>query len=219
MRLPSRTAMNTCGFACRTGVWLFLVIWGPTTCPSAMAQSVRLSPPTPGLASLGRPQGIEEPSEAPAVPPPKNAPEVQDTVVRIKTTPPSAEEIFRLETETEFRGRIVQEIGRGKDKAQIPEFDVPKTVPMLSHRNWPVRTEFTEPSRLCFGRLLFEQNASERHGRSLGFIQSFVAAGTFYADVACLPVSLFTAPFRQCDEHRDLTGSPRYSTSGMIWSK
>ena len=230
MRLPNRTATNTI----RIGVWLWQGVWVAANCANAqepaLPQStleanaaqphpVRLSPPTPGIVSLGRPQGIEEPSDAPPAIPPKSAPDVQETVVRIKTAPPSAEEIFRLETETEFRSRLVQEIGRGKDRLQIPEFEVPKTVPMLSHRNWPERTEFVEPSRLCFGRLYFEQNASERHGRSLGFIQSFVAAGTFYADVACLPVSLFTTPLLQCDEHRDLTGSPRYSTSGMIWSK
>ena len=199
---------------------------------TAQSQPLRPSPPTKGIALLGRPSGAEEESDA-RIPTPtvridfdaelsaprKKPSEAQETVIQIKTTPPSAEEVFRLETETEFRARLVREIERGTDKLQIPQFDVPKTVPMQARRNWPERTEFVEPSRLAFGRLFFEQNASERHGRSLGFIQSFVAAGTFYADVACFPVSLATNPFAQRDEHRDLTGSPRYSTSGMIWSK
>ena len=132
-----------------------------------------------------------------------------ETVIRIKTAPPSASEMFRLETEKQFRDRLRKETEAVPGTVRIPEYKESVSMPLDRVRGWTHRIEWAEPDRLCFGRLFFSPRADERYGRNFGPIQPFVSTGYFYFDLAKMPAEAFRpCAFMQWDDHRDLWDSP-----------
>jgi hypothetical protein len=133
-----------------------------------------------------------------------------ETAIKIKTTAPSMEELFRLDTEQAFRERIRQESARFSDKVKIPELRLPALSPLPRTRGWNDQYETLEPDRLCFGRQFFLTRSDERYGRSLGPLQPLVSTSWFSFDLAKMPIATLTHPFTfyQCDDHRDLREAP-----------
>jgi len=114
-------------------------------------------------------------------------------------TPPGADRLFELETESGFQARLQNEWRDNghKDRLTFPD------EPVLSKnayagRDWPGYTLFVEPNFVAHKRLLFEQINAERYGWDLGVIDPPLSAGLFFADVALLPYHAFTDPFRCC---------------------
>jgi hypothetical protein len=134
----------------------------------------------------------------------------EGTVIRIKTTPPSPEELFRLETESQFRERIRNETRGLMDKFEVPDFQPPPGRPLARFRGWNLQSVVAEPDRLCFVRLLFVPRADERYARDLGGLQPVVSTGYFYFDLAKMPFAVVSRPcsWMQCDNHGDLISAP-----------
>ena len=129
-----------------------------------------------------------------------------ETGVRIKTAPPTPDELFRLETEAEFRVRLRAESTALKNQVEFPGVQEPVRRPLLRGRGWASQAELVEPDRLCYGRLYFIPRDDERHSRSLGGLQPLVSTAYFYFDLAKLPLAVLARPcsFMQCDDHHDL---------------
>jgi hypothetical protein len=133
-----------------------------------------------------------------------------DTVIQINTARPAAAELFRLETEKQFRARLMKETERWRDRVHIPEFPETSAKLLPRERGWPLALENAESGRLCFFRLGFAQPRSERYGRTIGPLQPFLSAGLFYGDLATLPARALVPPWtiEQCDDLSDLSSVP-----------
>src|SRR5262245_51356903 len=126
---------------------------------------------------------------------------------------PSAERVFRLESEATLYERMAREASEGKDplamryKMELPKYP-PTPPPGILVRQWPSQAEVVEPAYVCYGRLYFEQINAERYGWDLGIIHPLVSAGKFFTDVALLPYHAGTDPLRcyECDTGYCLPG-------------
>jgi hypothetical protein len=125
----------------------------------------------------------------------KGLPDVNEA---IPTTPPTPEQLFRLESEAALRQRMIQEARRRKLPAPLFPAD-PKVEEEYIPRNFPPMVALVEPSYVCYGRLYFEQRNAERYGWDFGPVHPLVALGVFYFDVATLPYHLGTDPHRRCE--------------------
>ena len=78
---------------------------------------------------------------------------------------PSAEVLFRLESENEFQVRLEQEWrdNAHKDRLIFPEEPIISRDKYLG-RAWPQYSEIAEPNFVCYKRLMFEQLNYERQG-------------------------------------------------------
>ena len=137
-------------------------------------------------------------------------PEGKEAAIRISTQPPSQDELFRLDTELQLRERILQEAQKAGVKLEMTEFGSVTQEPMPSGRDLPEQYSTYLPSTLCYGRLFFEQRASERFGRSVWGVQPAISVGRFYFDLACWPVRLATWPVRPMDCNDD---------AGFVWER
>ncbi len=124
---------------------------------------------------------------------------------------PSAEVLFRLESENEFQVRLEQEWrdNAHKDRLIFPEEPIISRDKYLG-RAWPQYSEIAEPNFVCYKRLMFEQLNYERQGWDLGVLDPPFSAGAFFLDVALLPYHAFTDPFRtfECSAGYCLPGDP-----------
>lgn len=121
--------------------------------------------------------------------------QLPDASQAIEVKPPSSDQLFRLESESSLRQRLVNEARRAN--APIPVFppEPPPGTPYAG-RVFPDSVTFAEPGNVCYGRLYFEQTNFERYGWDLTVVQPLVSLGIFYFDVATLPLKLATAPCR-----------------------
>ena len=138
-------------------------------------------------------------------------PEGKEAVIRISTQPPSREELFRLDTELQLRERILKEAQQAGVKLQMTEFGGVVRQPMPLDRDFPEQYSTYLPSTLCYGRLFFEQRASERYGRNVWGLQPALSVGRFYVDLALWPVRLATWPVRPMDCNDD--------EAGFVWER
>ena len=115
----------------------------------------------------------------------------------IQLTPPGNQRLFRFESEETLRERIRQEWKTIKKVEFPPSQEGPPT--MLPPRIWPALLATAEPYYVCHRRLWFEQKNGERYGWDLSVLHPFISAGTFYADLALLPLNWVTDPFRCYD--------------------
>ncbi len=124
---------------------------------------------------------------------------------------PSAEVLFRLESENEFQVRLEQEWrdNNHKDRLIFPEEPIISRDKYLG-RAWPQYSEIAEPNFVCYKRLMFEQPNYERQGWDLGVLDPPFSTGKFFIDVALLPYHAFTDPFRtfECSAGYCLPGDP-----------
>jgi hypothetical protein len=135
------------------------------------------------------------------------------TPYQIQVALPAADQLFRLETDQALQARIKRESSRpGQEARTFPENpERPEQGPTATTREWPLRDETAEPNYVCHGRLLFDDENSERFGWDLGFIQPFVSTGIFFFDFATLPyhyLALPPWPVRDCSAGRCLPGDP-----------
>lgn len=161
-------------------------------------------PPPPGfqLTAMQRPI-----ADAPRLSQEEAA--IQDIAVQLD--PPSAEKLFKLESERAWRERVRQE-AKGRtppDRITFPE-EVQLTAENYQPRSWPTMAVVVEPYFVGYEKLLFEQRSAERYGWDLGPIHPVVSAGIFFKDLAFLPYHIMSDPFR-CYEYNSgycLPGDP-----------
>jgi hypothetical protein len=127
--------------------------------------------------------------------------------------PPGPQRVFQLDSEAQLQERWRQQ-GRDEglpDPIQFPDESIGLVAkgPYLG-RHFAQRDMLVEPSYVCYGRLFFEDQNSERYGWDLGFFQPFLSAGIFYWDLATLPYRFWTNPCRwyECSAGYCLPGDP-----------
>lgn len=111
-------------------------------------------------------------------------------------TPPSAEQLFRLDAEEVFRQQLRTEVQKRFPKVTLdfPETDRP--VAPSPPRDWPAYVMWVEPNYVISKRLLFEQPRFERYGDSLGLLQPAVSIGLFGIDMNLWPARRIVQPLR-----------------------
>lgn len=124
----------------------------------------------------------------------------------IETTPPSAQRLFRMESEPQLQQRITEEtlkrpVKQGEGAMKSPEFP---TYERLSDKPFEERQfggliKQIEPYYVCHGRLYLEDLNTERYGWELGVLQPFFSAGKAWADMAFLPYKFMTRPCQRYD--------------------
>jgi hypothetical protein len=168
---------------------------GPELLPPVQAQPLSLPlpepRPVPSPAEV-RPVLLQQPAPL--------GPIEEGTEYQIQLAPPSRDRLFRVESEASLETRLRQEaISRGStERLEFPE-ENPLSTEKYVARSWAQSDMIVEPNYVCYGRLFFEDKNSERYGWDLGFIQPFVSAGLFYADLALLPYHCGTDPCRKCE--------------------
>ena len=109
----------------------------------------------------------------------------------IQLTPPSADQLFRPESEATSRERI----RKAAVERKVKTIDFPKDLPLptVDKVERVVSDMFVAeyaPSVICYHPLYFEQRLPERYGFFLPLAQPILSAGKFYADVLALPVRM-----------------------------
>lgn len=104
---------------------------------------------------------------------------------------PTAERLFRLESERALRERIRQEQRDQGARAHFPE-DVAIAPPGVSYqgRAWPCFVSTIPASITAYHPLYFEDKNVERYGWDAGIFQPVLSAGKFYLDLALLPYNV-----------------------------
>lgn len=172
-----------------------------------------LAPPLPGpdipVAGTGEPGASTTGASATGVQPAqykkgKTQDDNEQLPRAIQLTPPSAEALFRMESERNFRERLKQE-ERSDPWAsymQLPEEKPQQPLPYRPLSAQP-STLWVEPNYVCSKRLFFEQPRTERYGESAGILQPFISSGVFYADVMALPFKLVAYPWNRFECFHD----------------
>lgn len=105
---------------------------------------------------------------------------------------PSAERLFRLESEQAYRERFKKEYKESKKRdlefPKEPELVPPGTT--YAGRLWPVQTTDRVAAYVCYNPLYFEDLNSERYGWDAGIFQPLLSTGKFYVDLLKLPYEM-----------------------------
>lgn len=130
----------------------------------------------------------------------------------IKVDPPGPSELFRLESEMDWRERMRRDARQTSpfSRLEFPEGPRARATQTGIIRTWPLQTEFVEPNYLCHRRLFFEEINTERYGWSLGVLQPFASVGVYHGNLAALPFRLLAAPYPsyECSAGYCLPGDP-----------
>jgi hypothetical protein len=111
---------------------------------------------------------------------------------------PGPEVLTRLESEAAWRERLRQESLKQNERIVFPDEPVLAKEPYAG-RKMPPYVKAVEPSYLCHGRLLFEQQNFERGTWDFGVFTAPVELAKFYWDVALLPYHCFSRPCQCMD--------------------
>jgi hypothetical protein len=119
---------------------------------------------------------------------------------QIQLEPPSAERVFRIESEQALRERIRQEYRQRNDKADFPR-DIHPAAKGERHagRNWGPQAIAMVAPNICYKPLYFEDVNTERYGWSVCIFQPAISAAKFYADLAFLPYHMTIDPPCSCE--------------------
>jgi hypothetical protein len=167
----------------------------------------------PAAGALEGPELVQTQARVP-LPRPRqeDGSEDQPILVTIKIDTPGPSELFRLETEADWRERMRRD---AKQNYPFNRLDFPesrKLTPLENEikRNWPMRFQFAEPNYLCYRRLFFEDINTERYGWDLGVLQPVASAGSYVWNLGLLPLRLLQTPFRnyECNTGYCLPGDP-----------
>lgn len=165
---------------------------GPVIGRTPVRVPVRTSAATPALL----------PSSVGAVPPnplqqtrfqgpaPGVASEDEKRESQIQTAPPGLERLSRLDSDEKLKERIRQETMRTNpnEVLEFPEQPILTREAYVGRgERWTRRQMVVEPNFTCYGRLIFEDKNAERYGWEIGYLQPFLSAGLFWADVAMFP--------------------------------
>lgn len=184
----------------------------PTPTPPPISAPV----PTPKVEQKPEPKPItttpmpeitQPTTNQPPVPPVKTD-ETRESLsdYGIETSPPSAQRLFRLESEAELRARIAAEtvkrpIKTGEQPNVSPEFPTygPLSEKPYEERQFGGLIKQIEPNYVCHGRLYLEELNADRYGWEMGVLQPAFSAGKAWFDMAFLPYNFMTRPFQRYD--------------------
>lgn len=107
-------------------------------------------------------------------------------------TPPTRDQLFRVQSEQALKERLRQELPKVK-KVEFPKDasrpEVPAEVtPFPEHVVSPIA------GHVCYRPLYFEDKRTERFGQYVPCVQPLLSAGRFYGDVVILPIRLLKSP-------------------------
>jgi hypothetical protein len=129
---------------------------------------------------------------------------------QIQLQPPSPAQVFRIESEQQWRQRIVRDSQRLRQPNPTLFPKEPKRARQTyAEREWAPLSEPAEPAYVCYGRLYFEQKNFERYGWEMPCcLTPLLSAGIFFFDVAALPYNIGTDPCRcyECSAGYPLPG-------------
>lgn len=120
-------------------------------------------------------------------------------------TPPSAGQLFQLDSEEGFRKRLQADLQRlmPSHRAEFPRSDaVPHQDPKVNV--WPGYVKQVEPAYVISGRLYFEQRYFERYGQSCGVVQPVLCTGLFGVDLLTFSARKLIHPFEWYQVNSDL---------------
>jgi hypothetical protein len=113
---------------------------------------------------------------------------------------PRPEQLFRVESEAEFRRRLRAEGRRRQVQVEFPRDDgVAPGAATGPGRALPPQVGFLAPSYVCYQPLYFEDKNSERYGWTVPLAQPLISAGKFYLDTLLLPCHLVAQPPCTCE--------------------
>jgi hypothetical protein len=121
--------------------------------------------------------------------------EAEGEAIPLRITVPEADQVFRLESESDLQARMKREALQKGRELPFPEEPTLPRQPRVPPPAAPT-VAVVEPSYLFYHRLGFEQKNSERYGWDLGPIHPLVSAAHFYADVATAPARRLVDPGR-----------------------
>jgi hypothetical protein len=175
----------------------------PASPPALFPIAYTQQKPLPG-APLAPPGGIRTPEAGLEL--------EQVAPYTIQLEPPGLERLAQsVQSDASLQERIRQE----NRERPTPERVTFPADPILSRdtyagRKWePMKLEVA-PYYVCYGRLRFEEQNSERYGWDLGVIQPLISAGYFFFDFVTFPYHLAMEPCR-CFEYNTgycLPGDP-----------
>ena len=132
----------------------------------------------------------------------------------IPVTPPSADRLFRLDSEEVFRDRLRAEV---RQRSATVQLEFPNSDPLVVRREpqrpWPEYVKWVEPNYVVSKRLFFEQPRFESYGQSLGVLQPAVSTGIFCFDLMLWPARRMAHPF-QCYQVNTDCYSPYFHLVG-----
>ncbi len=132
-------------------------------------------------ATFGKPVGVDGPDE-------------------IGLTPPTRDDLFRVQSEQSLKERLREALPKVK-KVDFPEdAPLPKSTGVeVAHALDLFAIPISSP--VCYRPLYFEDKRTERFGQYVPCVQPFLSAGRFYRDVVILPCRLLLTPpwTYQCD--------------------
>jgi hypothetical protein len=110
---------------------------------------------------------------------------------------PTAERVFRLESEDELVARLRKEQPTRAERVGFPVGTLPKQTYL--GRAWPPRATMIAPNFVCYKPLYFEEKNTERYGWDAGVFQPICSASKFYGDLIILPYHLCVSPPCTCE--------------------
>jgi hypothetical protein len=114
--------------------------------------------------------------------------------------PPTPEELFRAESESQFRNRLRQEAQAQKKPLTFPReplFSQPPATALV--RPMPAQVAASVPGVVCHPPLYFGDHAAERYGWFVPCVQPVLSTGAFYVDTLLLPYRMVVRPPWTCE--------------------
>lgn len=140
-----------------------------------------------------------------------------------KFTPPSREELYRMDSEAAKFERVRQwRKALGRNDIDFPDEDSIRVSGTLQKRHFQPMETKTKASYVVYQPLYFQQINYERYGWDLGVFQPLVSTAHFYTDVLMLPYNIAVDPPWKCDANAGyaLPGDPeslRFLTPAFSW--
>ena len=109
-------------------------------------------------------------------------------------TPPTRDQLFRVQSEQALKDRLRQELPKVK-KVEFPKGATPiRETPSADLTPFPERVVFPISGDVCYRPLYFEDKRTERFGHYVPCVQPLLSAGRFYGGVLILPYRMWMAP-------------------------
>lgn len=129
--------------------------------------------------------------------------------VELGLVPPSADALFRAETEGQFLERLRREALQQKITLMYPPVNTLQGTPLpVLIRNLPPEAVGPVPEMVCYHPLYFEVCDTERFGWFVPYLQPALSTAEFYWDTLLLPYHMAVQPpwTWECDNMRPAPG-------------
>lgn len=140
-----------------------------------------------------------------------------------KFTPPSREELYRVDSEATKFERVRQlKKALGRPDIDFPDEEGIRIKTSMEKRHFDEMKATVMPSYVVYQPLYFQQINTERYGWELGIFQPVVSTAQFYGDVLLFPYKFAANPPWHCDSNAGyaLPGDPeplRFLTMPFSW--